>query len=224
MSKPSMAKQDPVRNTYEEFADELKETLAITETEKGQVPSTKASKETLLHDHDWHLMFLAKCAMPPRNIILPLPYQPSKTPLPDTQSITLRDLYIGSRATNTLLVLRTITDPYVYSSTVTIAEDEAGDAARLTICNLDDSVDDPVVPKGLILAIKQPCWSKVPGGGYHIRVDHPVDVVILDPSDKRAPPAWRQDSEAQLCKDFGIQMKKASDMVLKKRFRRALEL
>jgi hypothetical protein len=221
---PSMVNQDLVRNTYEEFADELKDTLTIAEAENGQIPSNKASRETLPHDHDWHLMFLAKCALPPRNIILPLPYPPSKTPLQKTQPIALKDLYIGSRATNKLLILRTVTDPYVYSSTVTIVEDEAEDVARLTICNLDDSVDDPIVPKGLILAIKQPCWTKLSGDGYHIRVDHPADVVFLDPGDERAPLAWRQDSKPHSSKDSETRMKEAGEMLLKKRLRKALEL
>ena len=39
-----------------------------------------------------------------------------------------------------------------------------------------------MITEGSVLAVKQPCWTKLVGGGYHIRVDHPSDVVLLGPS------------------------------------------
>jgi hypothetical protein len=221
-----MARQGPIRNTYEEFPDELKETLKQADKEHGQTPAATTTKEALLHDHVWHLKFLAEGALPPQNLILPLPYPPSSTSTPEARQIRIKDLRIGTRLSHEILLLRTITEPYVYSSTVTIAEDEDGDgeAARLTICNLDDSMHDPVLPNGSILAIKQPCWTKIPGGGYHVRVDHPSDYDLLDWEADGLPVAWRQGRAISPSKDAELWKKEGDRMFLKKLFRRALEL
>jgi hypothetical protein len=219
-----MARQDPIRNTYEEFPDELKQTLKQADKEHGQTLTAKTTREALLHDHIWHLKFLAEGALPPQSLILPPPYPPSSTPTPGAQRIRIKDLRIGTRLPHKLLLLRTITEPYVYSSTVTIAEDEDGEAARLTICNLDDSVHDPVLPNGSILAIRHPCWTKISGRGYHIRVDHPSDLHLLDWEANGVPTAWRQGRAANPSKGAELWKREGDMMFLKKQFRRALEL
>lgn len=136
----------------------------------------------------------------------------------------MQDLRIGMRDPKTFLIVRTITSPYVYSSTVTIAEDENENATRLTICNLEDNMVDPIVTAGSILAIKQPCYSKLVDGGYHIRVDHPSDLVVLEPNDVIVPERWRQIQETSPSKDASQWKKEGDMMFLKKRFRKALDL
>jgi hypothetical protein len=218
-----MARRHPIRNTYEEFPDELKETLQQAKKEHGLTPISKATREGPLHDHEWHLKFLSEGALPPRNLILPPPYPPSQTSTSEAQHISIEDLRIGTRIENELLFLRTIAEPYIYSSTVTIAEDEAGDTVRLSICNLDDSAHDPAMPQDTILAIKQPCWTKVPRGGYHIRIDHPSDFGFVSAEDTMVPAAWRQDGAMAHSNDAAWWKKEGDVMFLKKRFRRALE-
>lgn len=96
--------------------------------------------------------------------------------------------------------------------------------ARLTVCNLEDTTIDPIVTEGSILAVKQPCWSKLIDGGYHIRIDHPSDFTLLKPDDELVPEAWKNEADQILGTD-PHQCKKDGDMMfLKKRFRQALEL
>lgn len=112
----------------------------------------------------------------------------------------------------------------MWSSTVTVAEDEIGDVVRLTVCNLEDTVIDPIVTEGSILAVKQPCWTRLIDGGYHIRIDHPSDLTLLKPDDELVPEAWRNEADETSSLDAN-QCKKDGDMMfLKKRFRQALEL
>ena len=223
-SLSNMARPDPIRNTYEEFPDELKELLDKETTERGLLPSRRASLDALLSDHVWHLNYLAEQAMPTRNLVLPPPYPPSKTSMADANQVKIQELRIDVRSQEELIILRTITDPYVYSTTITIVEGEFGDAARLTVCNLEDSLIDPIIPKGSILAIKQPCWSKIPQGGYHIRVDHPSDLVLLDQGNEAVPKDWRRHGHFDASKDAAAWKKEGDMMFLKKRFRKALEL
>ena len=218
-----MARQDPIRNTYEEFPDELKGTLQQAEKEQGQTPRSTTSRKVLIQNHDWHLKFLTEGVLPPRSLILPPPYPPSRTPTPKAQQIHIEDLRIGSRISNQLLIVRTVAEPYVYSSTVTIAEDEDGHAARLTICNWEDMMNEPTIPKGTILAIKQPCWSEVPGGGYHIRVDHPSDLDLCSAETVVVPAAWRHGTSTAQGRDAALWKEEGNMLFLKKQFRRALQ-
>lgn len=138
--------------------------------------------------------------------------------------IYISDLNVETRDPSQILLLRSISQPYVYSSTVTIVEDEQGDVARFTVCNLEDNMIDPIITQGSVLAVKQPCWTRLVDGGYHIRVDHPCDVVLLRMGDSGVPSAWRNPENIDYTKD-ATQWKKEGDMMfLKKRFRVALEL
>lgn len=139
--------------------------------------------------------------------------------------IRLGELLMDTRDPAACILLRTITSPYVYSNTVTIAEDEHGDVARLTVCNLEDNMVDPILTEGSIIAVKQPCWSELVDGGYHVRVDHPSDLVRLESNARSIiPKGWRSKEKIDQSKD-AMQWKKEGDMMfLKKRFRGALVL
>ena len=106
---------------------------------------------------------------------------------------------------------------------MTIVEDEEGNVARLTISNLEDSPVDPIIPENTIMAIKQPSWSKLVEGGYHIRIDHPSDVVFLNPSDDLIPDAWKTDEGVKDVSRNQDWRKEGDMMFLKKKFRKALE-
>jgi hypothetical protein len=121
------------------------------------------------------------------------------------------------------MYLRTIVSPYVFSTTVTIVEDEFGDVARLTVCNLEDNIVDPIVLENSIIAVKQPCWTKLVEGGYHIRVDHPSDLIVLSSDDESIPEHWRRSEEIDPSKDATAWKKEGDIMFLKKQFRKALK-
>lgn len=102
-------------------------------------------------------------------------------------------------------------------------EDEEGNVARLMLCNLEDTMVDPIFSENDILAIKQPCWTRLVDGGYHIRVDHPSDCVKLAPDDFLIPQAWKANGRCIMDKT-AKEFKTAGDVhFLKKRFRAALE-
>lgn len=78
--------------------------------------------------------------------------------------------------------------------------------------------------EGSIIAIRQPCWTRLVDGGHHIRVDHPSDLVLLGPDDDLVPETWKNE-EGLISNTDATQCKKDGDMMfLKKRFRQALEL
>jgi hypothetical protein len=132
-------------------------------------------------------------------------------------------LAVEERDPNTFILLKTVTSPYIYSATIAIAEDEAGNVTRLTLCNLEDTIIDPITPEGTVVAIKQPCWSRLVNGGCHIQVDHPSDIVILESNDTLTPNTWKKDEDIDTMRDATTWKKEGDMMFLKKRFRRALD-
>jgi hypothetical protein len=217
-----MARSEPISNTYEETPDELRELLESTQDYTNQVPTAKFDRSALLNEHEKSLKWLDGDSIPPQNFILPLPYLPSRSTLSQIIRVNLSNLRIDCREVNDAVLFRTIAEPYVYSSSITIVEDYNGDVARLTVCNIDDSMNDPMFPIGTILAVKQPCWSAVPSGGYHIRVDHPSDIVFLETTDDTVPSAWKNATSIHNSK-VAISWKEEGDkMFLEKRFRKAL--
>jgi hypothetical protein len=218
-----MVRAEPIRNTYEEFPDELKELLERSKSSKGQVPKSTPTRDALLQDHEWHLCFLREGVLQPRNFILPSPYTPSRSSPSEARKTRIKGLRIESRDLEEVLLLRTLTNPYVYSSSITIVEDEHGDAARLTVCNLEDNMIDPVIAEGQVLAVKQPCWSVASEGGFHIRVDHPSDLVFLDSRSEILPSTWRKALEINGTRTAADWKKEGDVMFLKKRFRTALD-
>jgi hypothetical protein len=216
-----MAQPEPSRNTYEEIPDELNRLLKESK-EEGVASTSRPTRAALLKEHERQLELQATGALPPRTFVLPLPYPPSRTSIPEASQVHIDQILVNSRKSNEVLLLRAITEPYVYSSSIIIAEDEHGAVARLTLCNLEESPIDPVLSQGAIIAVKQPCWSATPDGGCHIRVDHPGDLVLLGPSHENVPPAWRQTKEFRSSKSVAEWKKEGDMMFLTKKFRKAL--
>ncbi|KAF2845115.1 SET domain-containing protein [Plenodomus tracheiphilus IPT5] len=219
-----MAGPELLSNVYEEAPDEIKLLQAKEEQVFGTIPVSRPSRTTLLQNHNRNIKDLAEGRLPPRSFILPAPYPPARTPIFEAERIYISQVQTAARKIDTVLYVRTIADPYVYSSSITIIEDEFGSAARLTVCNLDDTTHDPLLLNGSVLAIAQPCWSLAPGNDRHIRVDHPSDLVVLDPSLDSVPLAWRRRATKSELKDAATLRRDADVMFLKKRFRKALQI
>jgi hypothetical protein len=211
------------RETYEDSPDDLKAVLENSKPQEGQVPSARPTRAALLKEHERHLGYLEQGMVPPRKFVLPLPYPPSMVNFSQANYVYIKSLRISSRNAKEMIIVRTVTDSYVHSSSITIIEDENGDVARLTVCNLEDSIIDPVLTKGSVLAVKQPCWSVIPDGGYHIRVDHPPDIVLLDSDRERVPTMWKELENPKNTKTATEWKKEGDIMFLKKKFRKALE-
>ena len=122
-----------------------------------------------------------------------------------------------------MLIVKAITPPYIHSATVVVVEDDMGETARLTLWNLEDTIVDPVISEHDILVIKQPCWTRLTDGGFHLRVDHPSDFAKLDSADPLVPGLWRTEPKP-LGKRPAKEWKSIGDMhFLQKRFRTALD-
>ncbi|CAI6341510.1 unnamed protein product [Periconia digitata] len=213
-------------NTYEVAADQLVKIIKNGPNKAGQTPDRLPSRETLVKTHEQNLKLLAEGNVPIRNIILPRPYPPSRVNLEDSafEKVLLKHVRIDERKPKAIGIFRAVTAPYVYSSTTTVIEDEEGHVAKLTVGNLEDSPVDPIVTENATFVVKQPCWSRLGESNYHIRVDHPSDLVLLEPGNRLIPKTWRQKEGGIATKD-AAQWKKEGDMMfLKKKFRKALKL
>jgi len=71
-------------NAYEELPDLVKELVTSGADEKGKRPKSKVSRDTLLRTHQKHLKLLSEGSVPVRNLILPLPYPPSRASVHNT--------------------------------------------------------------------------------------------------------------------------------------------
>jgi hypothetical protein len=219
-----MARSIPTHNIYEESPDKLRNALRKSEGKGGERLGPRVSRQELLQQHERHLGFLKEGVLPPRTFILPPAYTPSCIPVSNAKKVRIEDLRVDIRDKNQVILLRAIADPYVHSASIAIVEDETGNVARLTICNLEDSLDDSILVKDAVVAVKQPCFCRTANGEYHIRVDHPSDVVRLGLGTETIPDTWKDKLNVQ--KDItASECKREGDrMFLKKRFRKALDL
>jgi hypothetical protein len=218
-----MVPSERPHNTYEEDPEESKEISQSNQGLAGQLPTSWPGRSELLRQHESNLRYLVDGIMSPRIFVLPMPYPPSRTPLQHSTQVYLKEVRIYSRQSNEILVVRTIVNPYVHSSSISIVEDEHGAVARLTIYNIDDSMNDPVFPVGMTLAIKQPCWSTLPRGGYHICVDHPSDIIFVDTTCDMVPSTWKDTANKVETNTASVWKAEGDNMFLEKNFRKALE-
>lgn len=207
-----------IQISYEQSPNRLKEFLQNQERSNGI--SSSPSRSELKRTHSKNIELLKAYPPPLRNMILPLPYFPSNVSILDKEcrKVSLKDIAFNTHDTNIAIIVRIITDPYVFSATVTLIEDERGDAARLTVCNLDDSVTDPVLPQGIIIGIKQPCFTLLPDGTSHIQVDHPSDIVEMDEDDPEVPQYFKSSVEGQQF-DSSFWLKEGDAMFLERKYR-----
>ncbi len=86
------------------------------------------------------------------------------------------------------LVVRTIAPPYRGAGTVTVVEDEYGNADKLAIYNQSEASILSNLPEGCIVAVKEPYYQhNGDDSDYMICVDHPSDVIMLRFNDPHHP-------------------------------------
>lgn len=144
-----MARPEPTHNLYEESTEDLRNVLKKSEVKGKENFGCSVSKHELLHQHERHLSFLAEGVLQPRTFMVPPAYTLACMPVLNAKKVRIKDLHVHSRGKNQIIVLRAIAHPYVYSSSIAIVEDESGYVARLTVCNLEDSLSDSFLVKGL---------------------------------------------------------------------------
>lgn len=119
-------------------------------------------------------------------------YPPSIEPKSSLTPILLHDLKLETHHRGRVLIVKTFCDPIRISSIQNAVQDVLGAVDRLSVYNLPSASPlDRVLPKGAIVAVKEPYFKATADGGVMVRVDHPSDIVLLEPHDSLVPPQWR---------------------------------
>ncbi|KAI5362264.1 Putative SET domain-containing protein [Septoria linicola] len=71
-------------------------------------------------------------------------------------------------------------------------EDEAG-TTELLLVDAYSFAGDDIIPPDAVIAIKEPYCKVDASGKPRIKLSHPIDLVVLDPSDELVPWQWRVD-------------------------------
>lgn len=120
-------------------------------------------------------------------------YPPSVEPISRLSPIFLRDLRLEVHHMGRVLIAKTFCEPVRISAIQNAIEDIMGSVNRLSIYNLPTATPiDMVLPKGAVVAVKEPYFKATAEGGVMVRVDHPSDFVLLDPQDILIPTQWRR--------------------------------
>lgn len=119
-------------------------------------------------------------------------YPPSLEPMSCLTPITLRDLRLEIHHRGRVLVAKTFCEPIRTSSMKYAIEDIQGNVDYLCIYNLPSVPPmDRILPKGVVIAVKEPYLEMTSDDGVAVRVDHPSDVILLDSHDSLVPSHWR---------------------------------
>lgn len=116
----------------------------------------------------------------------------------------LSELLVESHHLDRMIIVRTITPPYVGAGAVAIVEDEWGNAEKLAIYNQGDASVLSAVEEGSILLIKEPYYKFSGDKDFMICVDQPQDVRQLrpGPDDELIPEAFRKEEEYQTASEW----------------------
>lgn len=150
-------------------------------------------------------------------------YPPSVEPVCSLIPILLHDLRLETHHRGRMLIVKTFCEPVRISAIQNAIEDMEGSVDRLSIYNLPSAIPiDKVIPKGAIVAVKEPYFKATADGGAMVRVDHPSDFVLLEPHDSSVPPQWRREVKAALA---GSRLKNEGNTAFKNgNWQRAREL
>lgn len=125
-------------------------------------------------------------------------YPPSLMPLSSLVPINLDDMSLERHHRGRMLIVKTFCQPIRISGIKNAIEDVLGNVDLLSICNLPSATPvDSVLPKSAVLAVKEP-YYEVTADGSMVRVDHPSDLVLLEPHDLLVPRQWRADHQSAM--------------------------
>lgn len=140
-------------------------------------------------------------------------YPPSIEPISSLKPILLRDLKLEIHHRGRVLIVKTFCEPIRISSIQNAVEDIQGAVDRLSVYNLPSaSPMHRVLPKGAIVAVKEPYFKSTADGGVVVRVDHPSDIVLLEPHDSLVPSQWQRGPKAA---KTGSQLKEEGNTAFK---------
>ncbi|KAF2770519.1 hypothetical protein EJ03DRAFT_270369 [Teratosphaeria nubilosa] len=175
-----------------EMMEQEKEKLRVAKTRKGQKAQNKRSRAALAVE--FSDMVTADMALGlgtrVRRTYINFAYPPSIRTVTSLTPITISELRLETHHTGKVLFVKTFGTPTRITAVQNAVEDELGDVDRIAVYNADPMASpDVILPYGVIFAVKEPYYKGTADGGVQIRVDHPSDIVHLQPQDPAVPPA-----------------------------------
>ncbi|KAF9869303.1 TPR domain-containing protein [Colletotrichum karsti] len=208
--------------------------LKKAEAHAGKPPPTRIPKETLLRMHNHYVEQQRKAGQDkaPRmvkKVVLALSYPPSSKPIKDLSPMRLDELLVENHHEDRYLVLQTIAPPYLGAGTITLVEDEYGNADKLSLYNQGNSSILQSIPEGIVILVKEPYYRFSGDNEFLLCVDHPSDIVRLrqGPDSSLIPEPFRQseDFDAMGWRDAGDKAFLSKDLPMAvANYTRALEL
>ncbi|KAK5682700.1 hypothetical protein LTS10_005830 [Elasticomyces elasticus] len=186
--------------TNDHVIQSAKEFAVLAPCRKGQQAKAKMNRAEL------EAMFRKGAALPntarsifingeqfsARYMFITQVYPPSTLPAGQLEPMHISDLRLETRHEGQVLLLRTIGHPLSGLAIKNAVENDRGNVDVLAVYNIHKSVPpESLLPKGAVVAIKEPLYEEVSDGKYCIRVDHPSDLVILSGVEEYVPVPFR---------------------------------
>ncbi|KAK5745539.1 hypothetical protein LTR17_001410 [Elasticomyces elasticus] len=112
-------------------------------------------------------------------------YPPSIVPAEQLEPMHISDLRLETRHEGRVLLLRTIGHPLSGPVIKNAVEDDRANVDVLALYNIHKSIPpNSLLPKGAVVAIKEPLYEAILNGSHQIRVDHPSDLILLSGVEK----------------------------------------
>ncbi|KAK5723704.1 hypothetical protein LTR15_005403 [Elasticomyces elasticus] len=156
---------------------------------KGQKATNKPGRAFLE-------MLFAKQGPPPtgymlRTCFISYAYPPSIIPTAKLKPMLIPELRLETHHRGRVLILRTFGLPQRIQAVQNAVENAEGNVERLALYNTDPKhTPEQSLPRGVVIAVREPFYKATMDGGYTIRVDHPSDLVRLPAGHESIPAAF----------------------------------
>lgn len=126
-------------------------------------------------------------------------YRPCYLPLAQLKKIFLKDLKFETHHPGSFLLLRVFCQPFRKSALMAAIEDETRDVDILALYHTKEALRAfEILPKGIVVTVKEPFYHMEEDGRYALRVDHPSDMVVLEHRHKLCPEEWQDHEETHM--------------------------
>lgn len=179
---------------HEHFVQELetkKRALQVNSGSQGLIPRDRASRATLITEHERDVIFYAKRDDTGTLFLLPQ-YAPSIAPLGALEKVLIKDLRLETHHRGQYIMLRVVTRPYKLTALVMVVEDETGDVVLLRLYHQGKELPFAlnITRTSSVCIVKEPYLKTADTRNYALQVDHVSDLIWLSEDDERLPRHW----------------------------------
>lgn len=122
-------------------------------------------------------------------------YPPCYKAASDLELILIRELRLETHHRGRVLVVTTFCDPVHVLSLHSGVRDVEGGLGRLTIHSFPATLAlENILPKDACVAVKEPYYKVHTDGTVEIRVDHPSDLLVLNPYNDTPQCSWQHEN------------------------------